>query len=470
MRIRRLTALPGLALLATMATAGTAGTAAVTAGSVGAAGGAGPLVAGYRLVSSNQPPPTTAQCRKATGLPCYSPVQIEGAYQMGPLYAKGYTGRGRTIAIVDSFGSPTIGRDLATFDKAFGLPAPPALTVIQPAGSVPPYNPNNSMMVGWAVETTLDVEYAHTMAPGASILLVETPVAETIGTQGFPQIVRAENYVVDHNLGDVISQSFAASEISFPNKDAILDLRSAYQNAYRHHVSVLGGSGDWGEANPSNVAGTTYYDTRNVNWPASDPLVTAVGGTELHLNDAGQRVSPDTAWNDTYNKTVLKFLTGSTTPTPLATGGGSSTVFARPTYQDGVKATVGTARGVPDVSMSAACSSPVLVRVSFGGIPAGWYSVCGTSEATPLFAGVVAVADQYAHTRLGLLNPALYLLGQDHAPGIVDVTSGNNTVSFTQHGHTYKVVGNSAKPGYDLVTGVGTIDGAKFVPELASLG
>jgi subtilase family serine protease len=93
--------------------------------------------------------------------------------------------------------------------------------------------------------------------------------------------------------------------------------------------------------------------------------------------------------------------------------------------------------------------------------------VCGTSEATPLFAGIVALADQVAHHSLGLINPALYLLSAVHAPGLVDVTSGNNTVGFTQNGTAYTVKGFSARPGYDLASGVGTVNAALFVPELA---
>jgi subtilase family serine protease len=85
-----------------------------------------------------------------------------------------------------------------------------------------------------------------------------------------------------------------------------------------------------------------------------------------------------------------------------------------------------------------------------------------------LLAGVVAIADQYAHTRLGLINPALYRLEQEHAPGIVDVTQGDNTVSFTLNGTSVTVEGHPATPGYDLVTGVGTVDAARLVPELAA--
>ena len=124
--------------------------------------------------------------------------------------------------IVDSYGSPTIQSDLATFDAQFGLPAPPSFKIIQPAGAVPPYDPNDSTMIGWAGETTLDVEWSHSIAPGANILLVETPVAETEGVAGFPQIVKAENYVINHHLGQVISQSFDATEETFPSAASLL--------------------------------------------------------------------------------------------------------------------------------------------------------------------------------------------------------------------------------------------------------
>ena len=119
--------------------------------------------------------------------------------------------------------------------------------------------------------------------------------------------------------------------------------------------------------------------------------------------------------------------------------------------------------------MSAACNGAVDVYQSFGGEPPGWYPTCGTSEATPLFAGVVALADQVAHHPLGLINPALYLMAARHLPGLIDVTSGDNTVSFTQNGRLHTVHGFTAGPGYDLASGLGTVNAAEFVPELAAL-
>ena len=417
---------------------------------------------------SSKQPPTTADCEAAFGVACYEPAQIQQAYNLPVLYGRGVTGKGATIVIVDSFGSPTIANDLATFDAQFRLPAPPSFKIIRPAGRVPAFKPSSNLMVSWAGETSLDVEYAHAVAPGANILLVETPVAETEGVIGFPQVVRAEEYVINHHLGDVISQSFSATERTFPSRASFNALRAAYADADRHHVTVLAASGDSG-ATDVGPDGTTYYTVPVVNWPASDPLVTGVGGTQLHLNSHGNRTAPDTVWNDTYSTSTQQFINGDSIPSPLAGGGGKSAFFSRPSYQNSVRKVVGRYRGVPDISMSAACNGAVDVYQSFGGEPAGWYPTCGTSEATPLFAGVVALAVQVAHRSLGLINPALYLMSARHEPGLVDITRGNNTVSFTQNNRKYKVHGFTAGRGYDLASGVGTVNAAEFVPELASL-
>ena len=412
-------------------------------------------------------PFTTAECEQAYKVACYGPAQIRQAYDLPPLYAAGVTGRGTTIVIVDSYGSPTIRNDLAVFDQAYGLPAPPQFQIIQPAGQVPAYDPANSDMVGWASETTLDVEWAHAVAPDANILLAETPVSETEGVHGFPQIIASEKFVLSHYHVDVISQSFSATEETFPSPASVQALRGAYQAAYKDHVTVLAASGDSGAADlgPNE---TTYYPFRVTSWPDSDPLVTGVGGTQLHFTAQGTPAAP-TVWNDTGNRNANEFADGDPGPNPLASGGGTSIFFTRPRYQNGVQDVVGGSRGVPDISMSAACNGSVNTYASFPGALAGWSPTCGTSEATPLFAGIVALADQVAGHSLGLINPALYQLAARHAPGIVDVTSGDNTVSFTQGGRQQTVTGFSARPGYGLATGVGTVDARYFVPELAGL-
>ena len=326
--------------------------------------------------------------------------------------------------------------------------------MLQPVGKVPPFDPSNATMVGWAEETSLDVEYSHAMAPGASIVLLETPVAETEGTVGFPQMIAAENFAINHHLGDVISQSFGATEQTFPSVRSIMRLRSAYVNAAAHHVSVLASSGDSGVTG-AHFNGSLY--TRRVNsWPSADPLVTSAGGLQLHLNGKGDRTLPDNVWNETY-------LFG----TAVAGGGGTSAVFARPSYQNSVRNIVGLHRGTPDVSLSAAVNGGALVFWSFKGAgPPGFMIIGGTSEASPELAGIVAIADQAAGHDLGLLNPRLYAIGSG-GPGLPDITVGNNTVTFTQNGHTYTVRGFNAVPGYDMASGLGGIDAAKLVAQLA---
>jgi subtilase family serine protease len=412
-------------------------------------------------------PLTTADCEKDYNIACYGVAQIRRAYGLPALYANGVTGRGATIVIVDSYGSPTIQNDLTAFDRAYRLPAPPKFQIIRPEGRIPAYDPASSDMVGWAGETTLDVEWAHAVAPGANILLVETPVSETEGVHGFPQIVAAEKYVLNHHLGDVISQSFSATEETFPSKSTVQSLRGAYELAQKDHVTVLTASGDSGAADVG-LDQTTYYAFRVTSWPDSDPLVTGVGGTQLHFTARGAP-APPTVWNDTYNTKANEFTDGNAGPNPLAGGGGLSIFFTRPGYQDSVRDVVGGSRGVPDISMSAACNGAVDTYATFKGAPSGWSPECGTSEATPLFAGIVALADQVAGHSLGLINPALYQLAAQHKPGIVDVTRGNNTVSFTQDGREQTVTGFTARPGYDLATGLGTVNAPYFVPELARL-
>jgi subtilase family serine protease len=382
----------------------------------------------------------------------YTPSQIRAAYDVNQLLRSGINGTGTSIVIVDSFGSPTIEPDLGVFDRQFGLPAP-SLLIIHPAGRIPTFNPSDPTMVSWADETTLDVEWAHVMAPRARIVLVETPTSENEGTSGFPDIVRAEKYVIAHHLGGVISQSFGATEQTFP-KGTVWPLRSAYIEAAEpaHDITALAASGDYG-ATDLQTNMSLLYTRRVTDWPASDPLVTGVGGLDLNLNSAGRRLTPDRVWNDPGQAS--------------AGGGGLSIFFKRPAFQNGVKSVVGERRGVPDVSLSASCSHSVDIYESFDGT--GWTNICGTSEATPLLAGIVALADQVAGRPIGPINSFLYELAARHDRGIVDVTRGNNTVSFFQNGKTYTVRGWNAVRGYDLASGVGTVDAQWFVPELAAM-
>jgi subtilase family serine protease len=405
-----------------------------------------PAVAGHHLVKHVSSPLSTAQCQARWGINCYTPTQYRQAYDLNRLYKAGVTGKGRTIVIVDSFGSPTIQHDLDVYSAQFGMKS--SKVDVVKWGNVPPFDPTNPDHTGWAGETTLDVEMAHAVAPDAHIVLVETGVAETEGVTGLPEMMDAEKYMVDHNVGDVISQSFGATENTFPGFDkgdfsSLTNLRYAFKDAAKHHVTILASSGDSG-ATDYNEDGSADYPYRVNSWPSADPLVTSIGGTQLHLNDKGDRTAPDSVYND-YG----------------ASGGGQSHIFKRPSYQHAVKNVVGAQRGTPDVSMAAAVDGGAWVYSSYDPTAVGWDVYGGTSEASPLFSGIVALADQVAGHRVGDIHKALYAPSAlSRATGIVDVNDGTNNTYDNVEGYT-------AAKGYDMATGVGTIDAARFVPYLA---
>jgi len=394
-------------------------------------------VKGLRSVGSFSPAPSDALCRVLLGSPCYSPQQIRKAYGLTPILAAGNTGVGQTIIIVDSYGSPTIAQDLKSFDAGYGLPDPPSFTVLSPLGTVP-FNPNDSTIVGWAAETTLDVEWAHAMAPGASIVLMTSPVAETEGVQGLPQFLSLEQYAVNHHLGNIISQSWAATEntlFTTAGQKVIADFEAFYENAARQGVTVLAAAGDDGSANVE-LDGVTYYSFPTVNFPASSPLVTAVGGTTLYATESG-----------TY-QFEISWLDG---------GGGVSQVFAEPDYQyllpPSTQQTLAGYRGVPDVAYNADPNTSILIYLSFFGPSyAGYYGIGGTSEGSPQWAGIIADANQMAGHPLGFLNPKLYAIGAAGSQSAFfhDITFGSNAAD----GPT--VPGYLATPGWDFTTGWGT--------------
>ncbi|MDH6121620.1 subtilase family serine protease [Kitasatospora sp. GAS204A] len=377
-------------------------------------------------------PLPTSDCLTQLHRACYSPLQYRTAYDLDPLYQHGITGQGRTIVIVDSFGSPTIQHDLDVWSAQWGI-ASSQVDVVQ-WGQVPAFDPKNADMDGWASESTLDVEAAHAVAPGARIVLLETGVSETEGAVGVPEMMSGINHLVNNGQADVVSMSWATSEGMFPGFDqgdytSLTTLRYAFTNASKHGVTLTASSGDGG-------GDSTKLDAA---WPAGDPLVTAVGGTELHLDDQGARTAPDAAWS--------------------GSGGELSKVFARPGYQDPVRSVVGDHRGTPDISMAGSPNGALWLYSSFDPANTGWTADgAGTSESSPLFAGVVALADQAAGHRLGVIDQDLYHLYTRHSSGLVDVTTG----STGPNGYT-------AGPGYDQTTGVGTVDAAKLVQAIAHL-
>jgi subtilase family serine protease len=360
----------------------------------------------------------TCQVGLLTGVVCYDPYQMRHAYSIDTLISAGFDGKGKTIVIVDAFSDPFLVADLNDFNAFYGLPSlnglggpfNPSLgtfTQIAPDGLGPPD-------IGWAGEITLDVEWAHAIAPRANIVLVLAKSNSDV------DILSATKYAVDHNLGDVISQSFGENE-SCMDPGLLAQQHQVFADATLKNITIFASSGDDGAAQPT-CDGSSLV--KAVSSPAVDPLVTAVGGTELHAADyclpvlgcnPATHPAPGTYQGEiTWNEWDLGYG---------ATGGGFSVVYDEPSYQQG---TIhgGKQRGVADVSYNAAVLHGVLVR--FLG---DWYLFGGTSAGSPQWAGILAIADQKAGYNLGFINTALYHMGQawkHYSASFFDVTSGNN--------------------------------------------
>jgi kumamolisin len=374
-----------------------------------------------------------AQCERQS-LRCYDVDQVQHAYGVDRLHSAGVDGRGTTIAIIMS-PSSLLAAGLQRQSELYGLPAAD-LTVVAPAGDP------GTLSLANQVEPNLDVQAAHAMAPGAKLLFLAVP-----GPALLNQVLQAEPLAraVDAAVAagaDVISMSFGGTERRYG------PLRAALARAARAGVPAITGSGDTGVVTPGLTGRQTVY-------PAADANVTAVGGTQLILDRAGRRLAPDVAWG----------------PDAMggASGGGVSRLTPRPSWQRGLHGLVGTRRTYPDISMIAAASSQFLIFLP--GTADAAVPVAGTSIAAPMFAGVVALARQQAGRPLRDVNRALYRLARHRAAnGIVDVVVGNNGMSSAKDGRRSArtdVRGYLGGPGYDLVTGLGTIVAPRFVPALA---
>jgi subtilase family serine protease len=364
------------------------------------------------------------------GLWCYGPAAIRSAYGLNGLLNGGFNGTGRTIVILDAFGSPTAFSDLQAFDKRFGVPDPPSFNVIAMPGT-PPFDPTSANQVGWAEEVSLDVQWSHAVAPGANIILVAAVSNSDV------DLIAGLNYAIDNHLGDVVSMSFGETELGLtdPAGRQILDAWDlAFQHARENQVTLFVSSGD-------NGSDTGLIGVQNVSFPASSPRVTAVGGTNLFFGsatnaDPNGTYQGEVVWNDGFG----------------AGGGGVSLVFPTPKYQEGLAALnlppLQKERGVPDVAYNAGVVGGVIVHLGFAGVPAGFYIFGGTSAGAPQWSGIVADINQVVGHQVGYLNNRLYKLGTHGKLPFHDITIGDNGFNG--------VTGFSAGPGYDLATGWGT--------------
>jgi subtilase family serine protease len=393
---------------------------------------------------------------------CYDPFQIRHAYNIDNLINAGITGKGKTIVIVDAFQSPNIVAEQNVFNTFYGLPSLNGLggapdpnfgtfTQVAPDG-LTPFDPTDDNMLGWAEEITLDVLWAHAVAPGANIVLVLAK------SNNDTDILSATQYAVDHNLGNVISQSFGENE-SCVDSDLLKAQHKIFVKATLKHITLLASSGDEGAAQQT-CDGLSWE--RAASSPASDPLVTAVGGTELRAagyclpqlgcdpatNPAPGTYQSEVAWNEPDLE--------------IATGGGFSVLYRTPLYQLlSVPGKIrGKERGVPDVGYSAAVEHGVLTYLDIPGIPAGFYLFGGTSAGSPQWAGIVALADQKAGRGLGFINAALYLFSlfpSSYNTSFHDILSGNNSVVEQDvNSVDVPVQGFNADPNWDATTGLGS--------------
>ena len=381
---------------------------------------------------------------------CYTPATLAQAYDF-PTGKHAPTGAGQTIVVVVAYGSPTIQSDLAQFDAENGVPAPPSFTIVPQRA--PALGTGSGDLMTWAIETSLDVEYAHAMAPGAAIVLA---VAATDDTVDLAQVQRE---VIPQYPGSVVSASFGLDELLLfggePKTPAALD--ALYLAHVKTGGTVVVSSGDLGATGALPfVPGAPIMPS--ANYPASSPFVLSVGGTMGAQYPFGLWVNGgyggEQAWNEL----------GPFGPGAGASGGAPSLVYPAPPWQAGLAPSA--MRAEPDVSYNAAFNGGVVIVLG------GRHGVVGgTSAGAPQWAAIVALADELrgdrGGQRLGLATPQLWALAQrknTYRQDFHDIVSGSNAL----FGAGSRLPGFAAAPGYDYPTGLGTPDVAQLVKDLSS--
>ncbi|MDQ2758648.1 MAG: S53 family peptidase, partial [Actinomycetota bacterium] len=367
-------------------------------------------------------------CQSTSASPrCYGPDQLRKAYGTDKLIASGYSGKGRNVVVVDAYQSPTIAADLAAFNSAWGLASAP-LQIVAPDG-LTPFDPTDATQQGWAGEINLDVEWAHAMAPDATITLVLAKSSNDNDLQS------AIAYAVDHKLGDTLSMSFGEAEACYGvNPDGtrqpgttLAAQHAILDKARRQGITVFASAGDSGSTEPTcdgkgnMIAAST---------PASDPFVTSVGGTQLFANPATGAYQREVVWNEEKS---YGFRTSG--------GGGFSNTYGVPYWQSKVGSL--PSRGVPDVSYDAAIDGGVIVALQ-----GSFYVFGGTSSGSPQWAGITADIAQLNGGSLGFINPTLYAVARNTPAAFHDITRGQNG--------DFGLGGFTAGTGWDAASGVGS--------------
>ncbi|MBV9282721.1 MAG: S8/S53 family peptidase [Chloroflexi bacterium] len=406
---------------------------------------------GMRSTMSRLRPRSAARYAPSLG---FSPQDIASLYSIQPLWSQSVTGTGQTIALVEY--ADYSDKDIATYDAQFGITATTERVPVQTSGGT------GAKTGDGQDECELDIEMVHAVAPGAHLLVYEAPNRES-------GAVELWNRIVSDDRAQVVSTSWGRAEDSW-SRDTIRALNQIFEEAVAQGQAIFAASGDEGAYDGSTPAGgiarqrplavglhapPASRGSRKlmVDFPASDPWVTGVGGTRLVTNSDGS-YQKEVAWSDRNSPDGA-----------VGSGGGLSTLFLRPAYQAGPGVANRYSNGmrqVPDVAANADYeNSPYAIyTVDSHGSP-GWQAVGGTSASTPLWASYLAMVDQSLGQSAGFVNPTLYLLGQRAGglphPPFHDVTQGTNLYY-------------PATPGWDFATGWGSFDAVSLLSGIQSIG
>jgi len=383
------------------------------------------------------------------------PKDLAAIYNIKPLYERGITGKGKTIAVVGQ--TDLIIADIQQFRRAAGLPANDPRVVLVPGSG------NPGIIDDDLIEANLDLQWAGAIAPDAEIIYVNSGNG----------VLDSFQYAVEHNVAPVISISYGNCEQNFSG-GVISALAAITKQANAQGQTIVAASGDRG-ATDCDYESTVARKGLSVNLPASLPHVTGVGGTRFEeqngtyweaSNDPGggsvRGYIPEVVWNDSAESVANggEFASG---------GGGVSARFPKPDWQLGIGVPDNVMRNVPDISLAASARHDGYLICNHGSCVSGFLSangdltvIGGTSAGAPVFAGFVALLNQLTGERQGNANPMLYWLANQAPDSFHDVVHGDNkspcTLGSRDCPSGVGSIGFNATSGYDLASGLGSID------------
>jgi subtilase family serine protease len=391
--------------------------------------------------------------------PCgYTPSQFRSAYGVS---GTGLTGQGATVAITDAYAAPTIRLDANTYATTHGDPAFTETGLTESLPAKPFRNVNQCGGNGWFGEETLDVEAVHAIAPAANVVYYAS--RSCTDTDFLEALAR----VVDENKASIVTNSWGGLDAGTTS-----GIAAAYEQIFKQGamqgIGFMFSSGDDGD----ELLSSGHIQT---DFPASDPWVTAVGGTSTAIGSQGELLW-QTGWGTSkYNLSAdgTAWVPAATPPFLYGSGGGFSTLFSRPAYQNGVVPSGTSGRAVPDVSLDGDPTTGMLVGETQAfpdDVRYGEFRIGGTSLSSPLFAGVQALAAEAAGARLGFANPTIYALatttpgayldvlhraGANVRPDFVNGINADNGIVYSAR--TFDEDSSLVtKKGWDDVTGIGT--------------